>query len=1177
MAVMYLYINHKESQSQTPAVLFGSLLKQLIQDLDSDVIPDSVIGLYEDSKRDKRLNEDQAIAALKSVIQTYYRRVYLVVDALDEFPENGRGKFLTRLESIDERVSLLVTSREFDDRQNVMSVICNRCGEDKLNLYYSCMECGYFDLCKNCKDGNMYCNGEHRINHPRIVTKEIRAPDNEIQDFIKCELDEQLNVGSDRLSDDRLSSRPLTTTRLRQLCDSAPELKLAENIPNAIAEKAQGMYLLAKLQMETLKIQTTVKDLQKALDSLSTETNFIYGNMLKRIHEQSQTDIRLAMKALSWVVLAYRPLSEKELLQAMAVEYGQTEYDCYGETQLSFIFTATLGFLTADSDRGAVRLVHRTALDYLEQNWKSIFPQAPIDIATTILTYLNFNALSLPCKGTGESTEDVELDRRLARLPFFSYAATYWGQHMQKVLDEADPPPEIETAVVKLLSNPSKLASMLQAAWYVGSNSQKTDSWDIREGVSGLHVCAWYGLDSVLTALREKSPTHIAIDTPDLLTGRTPLMFACKRGHQRTVSKLLKLGANVNIRNSKGSTAVFEAIIYQHPAVLEILLTTKTYPSLQVNMVNDNNYGHTPLTLSAAFGYEGAVSHLLDQKDIHVNARTSQGYSALALAAFKGHVAIVNMLLSCKDVDIDSSNEQKRTPLILAAEQGHEQVVAVLLEHNAQANWEDCEGNTAVTLAIINGHELVVQAILDHGIDLNKLDRSGYTLLHRACVSENPCIETVRLLIAKGASVNAGSCRQQTPLHDACRVGNFKIVQELLDSNADISLKDLFGRTPYLVARQNGEQKILDLLRDREVVPDNTSLPIWSLAKLGYKDLLRDALDKKNCNLYVEDPDTGKNALHWAVVRDHTEITGILLDAGMSPDKADNEGRVALHCAASLDRWKATQRLLESHPDLERQDGWGDTPLLTAQATGNHEIAVLLLEAGASLQNAQLDQVQQTFFAAMGLSNVKVVQQLMAYDGIDLGARNRENHTALQIAKTVMSWEVRDLLREELYGVPRAASPLLQKDSAIASESAMATAMSGTTCTTKMSRDTLETSMTNHSEPGSTPSLSSASTPSTGTTTPFSQVSTPASMTPLLPVSPISTAASEISKAAQAQITTINTSSTFPAQKLSRPELPRSTDFPTVPTMAELGKPGKMAEENNMAMRKEDKRIMMAA
>lgn len=1177
MAVMYLYINHKESETQTPAVLFGSLLKQLIQDLGSDVIPASVIGLYKDSKREIRLNEEQAIAALKSVIQMYYRKVYLVVDALDEFPENGRGKFLTRLESIDERVSLLVTSREFEDRQNAKSVICNRCGEDKLNLYYSCMECDYFDVCKSCKDRDMYFCGEHRINHPRMVTKEIRAPDNEIRDFIKCELYGQVSVGSDRLGDDRLSSRPLTTTRLRQLCDSAPELKLAEKIPNTIAEKAQGMYLLAKLQMETLKIQTTVKDLRKALDSLSTETDGIYGEMLKRIHEQSQTDIRLAMKALSWVVLAYRPLSEKELLQAMAVEHGQTEYDRYGETQLSFIFTATLGFLTADSDRGAVWLVHRTALEYFEQNWKSIFPEAPIDIATTILTYLNFNALSLPCKGTGESTEDIELDKRLARLPFLSYAATYWGQHMQKVLDEADPPPEIETAVVKLLSNPSKLSSMLQAAWYVGSNSQKSDSWDIKEGPSGLHVCAWYGLDSVLTALRENSPTHLAIDTPDLLTGWTPLMFACKRGHQRTVSKLLKLGANINMRSNKGSTAAFEAIIYQHPAVLEILLTTKTYPPLQVNMVNDKNYGHTPLTLSAAFGYERAVSHLLDQKDIHVNAKTSQGYSALALAAFKGHIAIVNMLLSCKDVDIDSSNEQKRTPLALAAEQGHEQVVAILLEHNARANWEDCEGNTALTLAIINGHELVVQAILDRGTDLNSLDRSGYTLLHRACVSENPCIETVRLLIARGAIVNARGCRQQTPLHDACRVGNFKIVQELLDSNADISLKDLFGRTPYLVAWQNGEQKILDLLHDRKVVPDDASLPIWSLAKLGYKDLLRDALDKKDCNLYVEDPDTGKNALHWAVVRDHTEITDMLLGAGMSPDKADEEGCVALHCAASLNRRKATQRILKSHPNLEKQDHWGDTPLLTAQAKGHHEIAVLLLEAGASLQNAQLDQVQQTFFAAVGLSNVKVVQQLMAYDGVDLEARNSKNHTALQIAKTVMSWEVRDLLREKLYGAPKAASPLLRKDGAIASDSAMATAISGMTRTTKMSRDILETSMTTPSEPSSTPSLSSASTPSTGSTTPFSQVFTPTPMTPLSPISTISTPASEISKAAQAQTTTINSDSTIPGQKLSRPELPRSTDFPTVPTMAELGKSGKMAEENKVTVREQSKRLMMTA
>ncbi|MCJ1394865.1 hypothetical protein MMC18_007745 [Xylographa bjoerkii] len=1038
MTVLYLYLNYKETKVQTFSHLIGSLLKQLIQGQELGPLPDSVKELYASSKGELRPGDGDVIGILKSEVEAKFKRVYLVVDALDEFPENDRQDLLNNLRDISsERISLLITSRTSDDITHEESMSCNNCWKKELCFFFECQGCKDFTLCKSCMDEDIWCDRcdpGNIFKEPAVVAREIIVPDAEIKRYVEWNLEKQRGLGSDWNGVKQLGSGSIAQPRLAIFLQSNPEL--ITEIPKAIVSKASGMFLLAKLHLESLKFQDSPAKVKRALKKLSTDVTKIYRDVLDRIEDQRSSEVELAKRTLYWLVLVHRPLSVSELRQALAVEPQETEFDPDNETNLAILFRVTSGLITADADQGAVRVVHRTAQEYFEDNWKELFPKAQTDIAVTILTYLNLDAFAIPVEG---DEEDVEVDKRLEKFSFLAYASTYWGEHVQTVLDAT----ETRTQVMKFLKDPARLESTIQAAWQVGSKSQTSASWDVRAGINGLHVCAWYGLDFALTALTET----LDINSQDTELGQTPLMYACRQGHTMTVSKLLELGADVNVKSFRGSNALFEAVLHKHSEVLHTLLTTEAPGrSLDINMTHPGKGNTTALMLAASAGLKDTVTLLLERPQIAVNAQDTQGWTALAHAAFKDDCVIVKRLLNAPGIEVDLPNDNGATPLIVAAEHGHTEIVAELLGRHADPEYMQFDGTTAILHAINNGYHLTVEVILEHGINIHTKDGSGRTLLHRACMSDEQQVEIVRLLLDRGLDINARGDRGETPLHDASRCGYLEIVEFLLKSHADPSLKDASSqqRTPLIAAWQNGKTDIVSLLQashgstDKEPVPSDASLPLWSLAKLGKTDLIRNVIQdpkQRQPYSYIRDPDTNNTALHWTIlhhedggsaVDESVSILGILLDADMSPNEVNDQKRTPLHLAAYIDHYSAAQMLLASKtkPDLAAQDMWGKTSLRSAQPWYGYNVAVLII--GAALSNTSNDvtpaidigdpsTLLPTFFAAIQLSNVPVVSLLIAR-GADVRARNKDNQTALQIAKQRSSDELLRVLRESIFG-----------------------------------------------------------------------------------------------------------------------------------------------------------------
>ncbi|CAN0420731.1 unnamed protein product, partial [Ectocarpus sp. 12 AP-2014] len=101
-----------------------------------------------------------------------------------------------------------------------------------------------------------------------------------------------------------------------------------------------------------------------------------------------------------------------------------------------------------------------------------------------------------------------------------------------------------------------------------------------------------------------------------------------------------------------------------------------------------------------------------------------------------------------------------------------------------------------------------------------------------------------------------------------------------------------------------------------------------------------------------------RTALHWASTTGQADWISALIRAGADPDATDVDGRPPLQYAVEAAQASAVRSLLEGGADKNFRlsggagyAGSGGTPLILAAREGNAEIARLLCDARASLED----------------------------------------------------------------------------------------------------------------------------------------------------------------------------------------------------------------------------------
>ena len=91
-----------------------------------------------------------------------------------------------------------------------------------------------------------------------------------------------------------------------------------------------------------------------------------------------------------------------------------------------------------------------------------------------------------------------------------------------------------------------------------------------------------------------------------------------------------------------------------------------------------------------------------------------------------------------------------------------------------------------------------MQYLLDMDIDIELRGPLNESLLHFTARIQNSMY--IKSLINKFKTVNVTDLNLSTPLHEACKYGNYENVRILLEHHADVNLMDNLGKTSLMIA-----------------------------------------------------------------------------------------------------------------------------------------------------------------------------------------------------------------------------------------------------------------------------------------------------------------------------------------------------------------------------------------
>ena len=280
--------------------------------------------------------------------------------------------------------------------------------------------------------------------------------------------------------------------------------------------------------------------------------------------------------------------------------------------------------------------------------------------------------------------------------------------------------------------------------------------------------------------------------------------------------------------------------------------------------------------------------------------------------------------------------EDGQTPLHLGAIMGHIAIEKYLLENNADFSAQDSSGATPLHEAVRYGNVEIASMLLSAGAKVDAKDNLGKTP-SMIIIPKNKMNELYSLLISYKANVKAKDMYGDTILHTATMMNaDSTTIEMLIKNGCEVNAKNKEGVTPLEIAVQNNNLQVIKLLADSDadIHSQNTHgvSPIKIALSLEENDILEAMINSKNV---LSQDSNGNTPLHIALIND-AGLSKIKYIVSLTDDVniRNKNGNAALYYAIMKNRQKVGEILLEKNADIFSTNINNNSPLRLALKYG---------------------------------------------------------------------------------------------------------------------------------------------------------------------------------------------------------------------------------------------------
>jgi len=272
-------------------------------------------------------------------------------------------------------------------------------------------------------------------------------------------------------------------------------------------------------------------------------------------------------------------------------------------------------------------------------------------------------------------------------------------------------------------------------------------------------------------------------------------------------------------------------------------------------------------------------------------------------------------------------------------------------------------------------------------------------------------VAAVRTLIGQKVDANTPGQDGTPALHWAVRVDDVATAKLLLGAGAQATLANRYGLTPLAIASANGNATMIGVLLDAGAdanAPDPAGdTPLMNAVRVGSMDAVTLLLDRGS-TIDVADASYQQTALMVAIRENHPDVVKLLISRGASVNAKTRVGRapqwIFPNSVPGFGHGIGIVRGGLPPRGSRAPIPGGMSPLLYAARDGRMDIARMLLEAGANINERDANDITPLIIAIT--NNHPDVARFLIDRGADIKAVDWYGRTALWAAVETRNMDV---------------------------------------------------------------------------------------------------------------------------------------------------------------------------